>query len=203
MLTVFLLALAAYLVGSFPTSYVVGRAHGMDLRSEGSGNLGATNTFRVLGARAAAPVAFVDVAKGYVPAAVFPLWDSNPHGELALLYGIGAIAGHVWPVFLRFRGGKGVATGAGVLVALAPLAALVGLLVWLGVLLLTRIVSLASLTAASIVPLAARATQADLSTVAFCAAVAVFVWWTHRSNIRRLIRGEENRFSRRVRSDEP
>lgn len=196
-MTVILLAVGSYVAGSIPTSYLVGRLHGIDLRRHGSGNLGATNTYRILGPRAAVPVAIVDVAKGYLPAALFPLWDGSAHAELALLYGIAAILGHVWPLFLSFRGGKGVATGAGVLVALAPLAALIGLLVWIGSVTLTRIVSVASLAAASVVPVAARVTGESGATVAFCAAVAAFVWWTHRENLRRLMRGEENRFSRR------
>jgi len=110
------------------------------------------------------------------------------------LYGLLAIVGHVWPVWLRFRGGKGVATGGGVLLALAPLAALVALLIWIGIVLLTRTVSIASLIAATSVPFVATLTGAQFSTVMFCAGVAAFVWWTHRSNLGRIIRGEELRF---------
>jgi glycerol-3-phosphate acyltransferase PlsY len=184
----------AYLTGSIPTAWLVGKAFGVDLRTEGSGNLGGTNAYRVLGARAGLPVIVVDVAKGYVPAAFFPLWDGIGIAELALLYGLLAIVGHVWPVWLRFKGGKGVATGAGVLVALAPFAALVALLVWLGILALTRTVSIASLAAATIVPVTAALTDEPLSTTLFCAGVALFVWWTHRSNLGRIVRGEEHRF---------
>ena len=184
----------AYLVGSFPTAWLVGRAMGLDLRQEGSGNLGGTNAFRVLGAKGGIPVVAVDVTKGYVPAAVFPLWDGSALPELALVYGLLAIIGHVWPVWLRFQGGKGVATGAGVLLFLAPFAGLVALLVWIGIVLLTRTVSIASLTAATSVPFVAGFTRAPLSTVVFCAGVAAFVWWTHRSNLGRIARGEELRF---------
>lgn len=187
-------ALLAYLAGSFPTAWLTGKAFGVDLRLEGSGNLGGTNAYRVLGARAGLPVILVDVAKGYVPAAFFPGWDGSGVGQLALVYGLLAILGHVWPIWLRFRGGKGVATGAGVLVALAPFAALVALLVWLGLLALTRTVSIASLGAATMVPVGAALTDEPLSTTLFCAGVALFVWWTHRSNLARLARGEELRF---------
>ncbi|MEJ2483086.1 MAG: glycerol-3-phosphate 1-O-acyltransferase PlsY [Gemmatimonadota bacterium] len=186
--------LLAYLVGSIPTAWLVGRAFGVDLREEGSGNLGGTNAYRVLGARGGLPVILVDILKGYFPAAFFPQWDGSAVGELALVYGLLAIMGHVWPVWLRFRGGKGVATGAGVLIALAPFAALVATLVWVGIVFLTRTVSVASLAAASVVPLAAAITDAPWSTTLFCAGVAIFVWWTHRSNLARIARGEELKF---------
>jgi glycerol-3-phosphate acyltransferase PlsY len=188
--------LLAYLAGSIPTAWLVGRAFGVDLREHGSGNLGATNAYRVLGTKAAVPVVVVDVLKGWAPTALFPGWDGAGDPRLALAYGLLAIAGHVWPVWLGFRGGKGVATGAGVLIALTPLTALVALLVWLGVLSLTRIVSVSSLAAATVVPLVAWITDAPTFTVGFCTFVAAFVWWTHRTNLRRLRRGEELRFGR-------
>lgn len=187
-------ALLAYLAGSFPTAWLMGRAFGVDLRREGSGNLGGTNAYRVLGPRGGIPVILVDVAKGYVPAAYFPVWDGSGIGQLALVYGLLAILGHVWPIWLRFRGGKGVATGAGVLVALAPFAAVVALLVWLGLVALTRTVSIASLGAATVVPVTAALTDEPVSTTLFCVGVSLFVWWTHRSNLGRLARGEELRF---------
>ena len=195
-MTVLLLALGAYLMGSIPTSYLVGRLHGIDLREHGSGNLGGTNAYRVMGLGAGVPVVVVDVAKGFVPAYFFPSWDGSAVGDLALLYGLAAIAGHVWSVFMHFRGGKGVATGAGVLVALAPTSALIGLLVWIGVVSITRYVSVASISAATLVPLSAWLTDEAASTVLFCAAIAIFVWWTHRDNLRKLSRGQENRFGR-------
>lgn len=195
-MTVFLLVAAAYLMGSIPTSYIVGRLHGLDLREHGSGNLGGTNAYRVMGAAAAVPVVLIDVLKGFVPAYFFPAWDGVALGDLALLYGLAAIAGHVWSVFIGFRGGKGVATGAGVLLALAPTSALIGLLVWVGIVGITRYVSVASIAAATQVPVTAWLTDEPPSTVAFCAAIAIFVWWTHRDNLRRLARGQENRFTR-------
>jgi len=189
-----LLSLVAYAMGSIPTSYLVGRLHGIDLREHGSGNLGGTNAYRVMGAAAGVPVVLVDVAKGFIPAYFFPAWDGVALGDLALLYGLAAIAGHVWSVFMRFRGGKGVATGAGVLLALAPASALICLLVWIGVVLITRYVSVASISAATLVPVTAWLTDESRSTVLFCSAIAIFVWWTHRENLRRLADGTENRF---------
>jgi glycerol-3-phosphate acyltransferase PlsY len=188
--------LLAYLCGSIPTAWLVGRAFSVDLREHGSGNLGGTNAYRVLGPKGGIPVVAVDILKGWVPAALFPGWDGAGDPRLALAYGLLAIAGHVWPVWLGFRGGKGVATGAGVLVALTPLTALVALLVWLGVVSLTRVVSVASLAAATVAPLVAWVTDAPASTVGFCAFVGAFVWWTHRANLSRLRRGEELRFRR-------
>ena len=196
-MTILLCTLGAYLLGSIPTSYLVGRLRGIDLREHGSGNLGGTNAYRVMGPAAGVPVVLVDVSKGFIPTYFFPGWDGVASADLALLYGVAAIAGHVWSVFVGFRGGKGVATGAGVLVALAPTSALVSLLVWIGVVSITRYVSVASLAAASLVPLTAWLTDESASTVLFCAAVAAFVWWTHRENLRRLARGQENRFGRR------
>lgn len=191
---VVLFLLLAYVVGSLPTGYLVGRFRGIDLREHGSGNLGATNVYRVLGAAAAAPVVVVDVAKGFVPAGLFPGWDGTAGAGLAVAYGLAAVAGHVWPFALRFRGGKGVATGAGVLLALAPLATLVALLVWIGIVALTRYVSVGSIATATLVPLLALAFDAPPTTVWFCAVVALFVWWTHRENLRRLAAGTEHRF---------
>jgi len=191
-----LLIHAAYLLGSIPTSYLVGRLKGIDLRQHGSGNLGGTNAYRVMGAAAAVPVVVVDVGKGFVPAYFFPLWDGTAAPDLALVYGVSAIAGHVWSVFVRFQGGKGVATGGGVIIALAPTSALISLLVWIGFVTLTGYVSLGSLAAATLVPVTAWLTDESSSTVVFCAVMALFVWWTHRDNIRRLMRGEENRFGK-------
>lgn len=186
--------LLAYVVGSLPASYLIGRMRGVDLREHGSGNLGATNAYRVLGAGAAVPVLIVDIAKGFVPAAMFPGWDGVANGGLAIAYGLAAIVGHVWPFALGFRGGKGVATGAGVLLALAPLTTFVALLVWIGIVSLTRYVSVGSIATATLVPLLAHMFDAPSSTVLFCAGVAAFVWWTHRANIRRLLAGSEHRF---------
>lgn len=193
-MTAVLLLAAAYVLGSTPSSWLAGRLAGVDLSRRGSGNLGGTNVFRVLGWRWALPVVVVDVAKGFVPAWLFPAWDGSGMPQLALAYGLAAIAGHVWSVFLRFRGGKGVATSGGVLLALAPVATAVGGLVWGGLVLLTRTVSVASLAAATSLPLLTWVFDQPGETVAFTAVLALFVWWTHRENVGRLARGEELRF---------
>lgn len=185
--------LAAYLVGAIPTSYLCGQLHGTDLRKLGSGNLGATNVYRLYGLQSASLVAAVDVTKGFIPVWFFPLWDGAASPDWALAYGFLAISGHIWSIFTRFRGGKGVATAAGVLLALAPLAVLVGTLIWLGLLLITRFASLASLAASVVVPLVAYTAAAPKSTVLFALLLALLVWSTHRQNIRRLLKHEELR----------
>jgi glycerol-3-phosphate acyltransferase PlsY len=189
----------AYLAGATPTSYIVARVfHNIDLRKHGSGNLGATNTFRVLGWRAATPVAIVDVAKGWIPAVYFPLWDGVEPLAWALAYGAAAIIGHVFSVFVAFKGGKGVATSAGVFAALAPWAALIAGAAWVVVVVLTRTVSLGSILAALVLPVAVFATNEPPIELWLSIGLSFFVLYAHRSNIRRLTRGEENRFSRSV-----
>jgi glycerol-3-phosphate acyltransferase PlsY len=195
-----LLLLASYLLGAFPTSFVVARlARGIDLRRFGSGNLGATNAFRVLGWRAATPIFIVDIFKGWFPAFFFVRWDAAPAFEWALAYGAAAIFGHVFSVYVGFRGGKGVATGAGVFLALAPQAVLVGLLVWATLVYLTGYVSVASIAAALLLPLLVFAFRAPMSVFWLSAGLATFVVWAHRANIVRLRRGEEHRFRRGAR----
>ncbi len=185
-----LLIVAAYLIGAFPTSYLVGRWHGIDLREHGSGNLGATNVYRVLGFVPALVVLAVDLLKGFAPVWFFPQWDGHA-ATWELAYGFVAILGHVFPVYTGFRGGKGVATAAGTLLALAPVAVATAAFVWIGTLLLTRFASLASLISATLIPLLARSAEAPRSVVLYALVLAALVWWTHRTNLVRLARREE------------
>lgn len=194
-MTPWLLAAAAYLLGSVPSSYLAARwARGIDLREHGSGNLGATNTFRVLGAKVAAPVMLFDVLKGYLPTLLFPRWDGRTAIAWALLYGAAAILGHVFPLYLHFRGGKGVATATGVFLALAPAAVLPALIVWLLTLRLSRMVSLASLLGALTLVAALVLTAVPAAVTLLGLAVALFVVYSHRANVRRILRGQEYRF---------
>lgn len=186
-----LLVVAAYLLGSLPFGYAAGRLARVDLRATGSGNTGATNVYRSLGLAWAVPVILLDVLKGFLPVWLFPMWDGEARPYLAIAYGVAAVAGHVWSIFLRLRGGKGVATAAGVMLALAPIAAAIAMLVWIGLVLITGFVSVASLVAATLVPVLAYLEDAPFETVVFALGIASFVWWTHRSNLLRLIRGEE------------
>lgn len=194
-----LLLLASYLLGSFPTSYVVGRVtRGVDLRQHGSGNLGATNAFRVLGWRAATPIFIIDILKGWFPTLFFPRWDGSSLWEWALAYGAAAIVGHVFSVYVGFRGGKGVATGAGVFLALAPYAVLIGLVVWTSIVFISGFVSLASIVAATLLPALVLVFNGFGPVFFLSTALAIFVVYAHRSNIGRLRRGEEHRFGRKT-----
>jgi acyl phosphate:glycerol-3-phosphate acyltransferase len=195
-MTPWLLLAAAYFIGAFPTSYVTGRLlRGIDLRAHGSGNLGATNAYRVLGWKAATPIFLLDIFKGWLPAFWFPQLDGRAW-QWALAYGTAAIVGHIFSVYVRFRGGKGVATGAGVFLALAPVAVLVGLVVWVGLVALTGYVSLASIAAAALLPAAVLLTRGADPVFWLAAAVGAFVIFAHRANIGRLLRGEEHSFRR-------
>ncbi len=190
--------IVAYVAGSIPSAYLAGQSRGVDLRKHGSGNLGATNVVRVLGARIGAMVFLADFLKGFLPVLLLPRIVASAHGELfALALGVAAIIGHVRPVFLRWqKGGKGVATAAGVFMALAWVPTLIALVVWLAVFAAFRYVSLASLVAALVLPVALLLTGAAYTDTLAIAAfvVALFVFVTHRGNIARLRRGEEHRF---------
>jgi glycerol-3-phosphate acyltransferase PlsY len=195
----------SYLVGATPTSYWVGRVfHGLDLREHGSGNLGATNAFRVLGLKSALPVVLVDILKGYVPVFLFPEL-AGVGFRWALAFGAAAIFGHMFSLWVGFKGGKGVATSSGVFLAFAPWAVLGGLVVWLVATLPFGYVSVGSIAAALALPILVALTphEGGATLVWFAAALAVLVIWMHRSNIARLRRGEENRFGRPERDEEP
>ncbi len=200
-MTAVLLLIASYLIGAFPTSYLIGRWYGVDLRKEGSGNLGGTNVYRVLGILPALTVLAIDLLKGFAPVWFFPAWDGRAEAW-DLAYGFAAIIGHVWPVYTRFRGGKGVATAAGTLLAVAPVAVTIAMFVWVGTLLLTRVASLASLLAATLIPILAHGADAPRPVTLYALLLALLVWWTHRSNLVRLARREELRI-RFGRDDEP
>jgi acyl phosphate:glycerol-3-phosphate acyltransferase len=198
------LALAlSYASGSLPFAWLAGRAAGVDLRQHGSGNLGATNVFRVLGWKVGIAVFLADALKGALPVLLLPpRIDSAVDPTLwAIACGIAAIAGHVRPLFLRFRkGGKGVATAAGVFFALAPLPMLVTFALFVAVVLATGYVSLGSLLSAVVLPAFLLVTQGSRTPLfAVSVIIATFVFWTHRANIGRLRRGEEHRFGKRSR----
>ena len=198
-MTLALWAVASYLLGAIPTSYLVARlAKGVDLRQVGSRNLGATNLYRSLGWRYAIPVALFDIAKGAVPVLVFgPLAGGGTWRPLGL--GLIAVVGHVFSVFVRFKGGKGVATAAGVVLGLAPWATLVSLAAWIVTVKWSGYVSLGSILAALLLPPATWLLHPALRPVIWLfMALALFVVVLHRQNVRRLIAGTENRFGRKA-----
>ena len=190
--------LIAYLAGSIPSAYLAGKFRGIDLRQHGSGNLGATNVVRVLGPKIGAVVFIVDLLKGFLPVYFLPRYAETLRPELwALAYGVAAILGHVKPIFLLGKGGgKGVATASGVFLALAFVPMLIAEVAWIAVFYFTRYVSLASLVGAAILPIAILALYREPQSPVFIASViiALFVFWTHRENIKRLRRGEEHKF---------
>jgi glycerol-3-phosphate acyltransferase PlsY len=190
--------LFSYLIGAIPTSYLVVRlVQGQDLRTLGSKNLGATNLYRVLGWKYALPVAAFDVLKGAVP--VLLLGPAAGASTLeAVWFGAAAVVGHVFSVFVKFKGGKGVATGAGVVLGLAPWAFLAALITWAIVTRLTGFVSLGSISAALVLPAAAYVLHPERRPVLWVfAALSALIIVLHWTNIGRLIAGTENRFGRR------
>jgi len=190
----------AYLLGAIPFGLLIARAKGVDIRAVGSGNIGATNVFRALGKGWGILAFACDALKGFIPAGVLPLlakkfWAFDGHVVLPLVCACLAIAGHNWPVYLRFKGGKGVATSVGALIGLAPAAAGVGLLTWALVFGVTRYVSLASIAAAVTVAGAVWIfySQTGMLLPFVLTILCALVVWRHKSNIRRLLHGAENR----------
>src|SRR5512140_1238753 len=192
--------LIAYLAGSIPFAFLAGKLFkGIDLREHGSGNLGATNVFRVMGWKIASLVMVLDMAKGALPVLLLPPRFAPANSELwAIAFGIAAIIGHVRSIFLLWRGGgKGVATAGGVFLALAPIASLISIAVFAIVVYLSGYVSLGSLCSAVALTVAVVLMKGVSSPITIaCAVITLFVFWTHRTNISRLRRGEENRFRR-------
>jgi glycerol-3-phosphate acyltransferase PlsY len=203
--------LSAYFRGSIPTGYWLGKMiRGIDVRKFGSGNLGATNVFRVLGWEAGLSTLVIDVLKGYLPVVLclpslnymssveagfsLPYWYETPSLVLhSLVIGLAAILGHTFSCFVGFRGGKGVATSAGVFAALMPAPALVALTVFILVFIATRYVSLGSMLGAISLVIASFLFSTPRPLCWSAVAVAAFVFWSHRANIHRLMDGTENR----------
>ncbi len=181
----------AYVAGSIPFGVVVGKVfYGVDVREHGSGNVGTTNVFRVLGKKAGSVVMVCDILKGYIPAALaaalFSPWA-------AIFIAAAPVVGHMYSIFLKGKGGKGIATGAGVVLALVPLAFVIIFATWIVLILVTRYVSVASLVAALLVPVLTIALGEPLPYQIAGVLVAILVWWAHRGNLKRLLAGEENR----------
>ena len=209
-----LIVLVAYLLGSIPTGFLVAKARGIDIRTVGSGNIGATNVFRILGKPAGIFVLLADAAKGwlavFVVAKLVAGWFYPAAGPLArewfaICAGIAAILGHNYTCWLHFKGGKGIATSAGVLVALVPVPLLIILGVWIVVFALSRYVSLASISASFALPFAAWLVGESWTIILVTAALAALAIYKHKANIQRLINGTENRigFKKPLPSDAP
>ena len=196
--------LVGYLLGSIPTGFLVAKARGVDIRTVGSGNIGATNVFRFLGKPAGVFVLLADAAKGWL--AVIPVaklvahWFFPDAGPLSLEWfgicaGIAAILGHNYTCWLHFKGGKGIATSAGVLVALVLGPLLIILSIWIVVFALTRYVSLASIGASFALPFAAWAVDGSTNIIVVTAVLGALAIYKHKANIQRLIKGTEHRMT--------
>ncbi|WP_084214618.1 glycerol-3-phosphate 1-O-acyltransferase PlsY [Veillonella sp. AS16] len=191
-------AILAYLIGSVPSGLIIGKIFfNTDVRQYGSKNIGATNTYRVIGLKAALPVFLCDALKG--SAGVLLLSFYGP--MYMILGGILAMIGHNWSLFLGFKGGRGVATGLGVLIALSPLVAVICLLVWGVIVYMTKLVSLGSIIAAVLVPFLMYFTGESYWFVGFGALAGLFVVIRHRDNIKRLLAGNELKVER-IKKDE-
>ena len=192
-----LIALAVgYLLGSLPFGYWAGRLRGIDLRLAGSGNPGATNVMRVLGLKVGVPVMALDIGKGAAAVVIARAFSSDD--IVPVLAAAAAVTGHMYPLFLRFKGGKGVATGAGTMLALVPWMGVAAFVVWLGISLATRYVSVGSVLTAIAYPATAFATGQSWPVRLFALGTGAWVIWRHRGNIARLRAGTENRINLRA-----
>jgi glycerol-3-phosphate acyltransferase PlsY len=207
-MSMFAAAVGSYLLGSIPFGYLAGRIAGIDIRGCGSGNVGATNVIRTLGKTYGYPVFAADFLKGFgaVKMSIWLATRAQPGWASPEMFGIiaaiSSVLGHSFPIWLRFKGGKGVATSAGALFALAPIAALAGFAIWVLIFLVTRYVSVASIAAAAALPVIILITSwlnRTAGKLLFYSSVCLagVVIWRHRSNLSRLIRGTEPRFTRK------
>ena len=203
-----IIVVGSYLLGSLPIGYIVGKIAGVDIRKSGSGNIGATNVLRVLGKKYGYTVFFLDALKGFAVvrislALVSTTPAAQPYANLfALLGAVVCVIGHSFPVWLDFRGGKGVATSAGVIIGLMPLAAIIVFPIWFIVFEICRYVSVASICAAISLPITIALflrfkVMDSVVLLYFSIALAVVVVWRHRSNFSRLLNGTEQRFTRK------
>jgi glycerol-3-phosphate acyltransferase PlsY len=195
-------ALVAYLLGSIPTGFLVAKAKRVDIRTVGSGNIGATNVFRYFGVPAGLCVLIVDALKGWLAVAVaanllcdvfFPTAGPLSRDWFRIVAGLCAVLGHNYTCWLYFKGGKGIATSAGVLLALVPYGLLIIFVVWVVVFLLSRYVSLASVAASAALPIAVWITGGSFTLIVVTAAMTALAIYKHKANIKRLLNGTENR----------
>ena len=195
-----LLLILAYLLGALPFSIIAGKVlKGIDIREHGSGNAGATNTFRVLGKKAGIPVLFLDVLKGFLAVSLAHYSEFGPNTEmfinLSLAFGVAAVLGHVFPIYVGFRGGKGVATLLGLMIGVFPQAAFVSIVVFILTLFLSRYVSLSSIFAGLVFPIGVYFLSKVLvsTMIIFSVFVPVLLLATHQRNIERIFKGEESK----------
>ncbi len=208
-LSFIIVLLASYLIGSVPFGFIIGKCRGVDIRKEGSGNIGATNVTRVVGPWWGKLCFLLDFLKGLLPAGAAVILTGNgtlgdPLHILPAIATLAVVIGHIYPLFLKFKGGKGVATAAGAIFPLCPLAVAIGLVSWALFFLTTRYVSVASIAAAAILPIAAvilyvfklPGAPDSLPAVILFILLGILAILKHISNIKRLLNGTENRFTK-------
>ena len=197
-----LLTLASYLLGAVPFGLLIAALKGVDIRKVGSGNIGATNVMRSVGKPWGIATFAADALKGFIPAFVFPRFVQADPDMASVVFGFAAILGHNFPVYLKFKGGKGVATSAGALLGIAPQAVAVGIVVWPLLFFTTRYVSVASIVTAAAVPVAGWFIymKQGLLLPSALTVLGVLVIWRHKSNIERLRNGTESRFEKKKRT---
>ena len=199
--------IVSYLIGSIPFGFLIGKLRGIDIREHGSGNIGATNVTRVIGPLYGKLCFFLDFLKGVLPSGlVLFLTDhasalEDPYRLLPVLATFAVVAGHIWPVYLKFKGGKGILTAAGAILPLSPWAVLIGFAAWVVVFKASGYVSLASITAAVVLPASAvllrlfHLSNASIAAIVLFILLGILAILKHMSNIKRLVNGTENRFS--------
>lgn len=196
-MNIVILTIIAYLFGAVPFGLLVANARGVDIRSQGSGNIGATNVFRCVGKGWGIFTLVLDALKGFIPAFFFPMTGDFDPGY-GVLFGLAALIGHTFPVYLKFKGGKGVATSAGMLLGIAPLAVGVAFACWVICMAVSRYVSLSSIIAAIAVAVVCwmQGSKGPIVHIAVTF-MSVLVIWLHRANIKRLLNGTESRFGKK------
>lgn len=195
--------ITAYLIGSIPTSYLIGKIKGVDVRRHGSGNVGATNVLRVMGKLPALITLIIDIGKGAVAVTLIAVLFYQKNATISFsvlraLLGLAVIIGHNWTVFLNFKGGKGVATSIGVFMVIFPVGLLIGLVVWVVTVWFTKYVSLGSILLAISIPIIAAFSGARLEIVLLAVTSCVIICYKHKGNINRLLLGTENRIGQKT-----
>ncbi len=198
----YLFIFLSYLIGSIPSGLLLAKIKGIDIRQSGSGNIGATNVTRQLGKALGILTLIADVAKALVPMLVvrWLLRDTGDHVEqhfIVAMCGFAAFIGHIYPIYLKFKGGKGVATGLGIFLYLEPVSVLIALVVFVGVVYFSGYVSLGSLSAAALMPAAIWLVNGAPVNIALALSIAFFIWLKHLDNIERLLRNEENSWKKK------
>lgn len=198
-MTLYIFPIIAYLVGAIPFGLLIGKMAGKDVRTEGSQNIGATNVSRVLGKKLGAFTLLCDSLKGFIPMvlATYLLPESDSKEFIVCLSGLMGVLGHMFPIYLRFAGGKGVATGLGVFLFLSPLAIAISLGVFIASVYLSGFVSVGSLLASALIPLWLVFLGASKATIITATCIAILIWIKHRANIGRLLKGEEKSWKKK------